>query len=183
MQEKGFSFEWKAGCRPLLTNSTGEEIMVDVHDNVPTIASPVISCPVSGTEEEKSSGSNAAPDTVGRERSLADREEFECVPGRQQGLDPSHCITHFPKDSRCDVCSQCKVQHTPHRKRKPNMVEESQGTIVAQKMAILLQLTTLFLDLRLTSRDLGIQQVWDARLLPQNGSVVIPLLVKPWMKV
>ena len=90
VQEKGFSFEWKAGCRPLLTNSAGQEITVDVHDNVPTIASPVISCPVPGTDVEKSSGSNVVPDTVGRERSLAEREETECIPCRNRGLDPNH---------------------------------------------------------------------------------------------
>ena len=136
VQEKGFSFEWKAGCRPLLTNSAGEEITVDVHDNVPIIASPVISCPVPGTEVEKSSGSNAVPDTVGRERSLADREEIECTPGRNRGLDPNHYITHFPKDSRCDVCSQCKVQNTPHRRKKPIVADEAQDETMAQKLVI-----------------------------------------------
>ena len=31
-------------------------------------------------------------------------------------LDPLHYLTHFPTDSRCEICSQCKLQNSPRRK-------------------------------------------------------------------
>ena len=32
-------------------------------------------------------------------------------------LEKKHYLTHFPKDSRCETCSRCKMQRTPHRRK------------------------------------------------------------------
>ena len=49
------------------------------------------------------------------------------------GLDPLHCLTHFPKDSRCDICSQCKLQNSPHRKKKKPPDGDSDSRIDSEK--------------------------------------------------
>ena len=33
-------------------------------------------------------------------------------------IDPLHYITHFPKDPRCPICNECKIQRTRHGKKK-----------------------------------------------------------------
>ena len=38
-------------------------------------------------------------------------------PKKSKQLDASHFLTHFPKDSRCETCSRCKMQRTPHRRK------------------------------------------------------------------
>ena len=45
--------------------------------------------------------------------------------GAKRALEDSHYLTHFPKDSRCETCSRCNMQRTPHRRKgKEDAVRE-----------------------------------------------------------
>ena len=94
----GFSLEWKHGQPPVLLSNTGERIcLVKVHDHVPMIASLVLTCPVNGRGGASSSSTDALP------RAAGDREQEDCVTVEVGQLPANHFITHFPKNSFCDI--------------------------------------------------------------------------------
>ena len=49
----GLSFEWRAVCAPVLTNSKGEHMLVDVRDHAPHIAAPVVAKTAPTTTHER----------------------------------------------------------------------------------------------------------------------------------
>ena len=128
VQEKGFSFEWKPGCPPSLRNDKGKYIHVEVKDLVPVLASPVVSCPV---QEGGASSSSDGPPMRGANPPAQTWRN----PGKptESTLDPSHYLTHVPKDSRCEICSNCKIQKTPHRRKKPGDKDAETDEIKAEK--------------------------------------------------
>ena len=143
IEEKGFSFEWKFGSHPILVNPDGAIINIEVHDYVPMIAATALSCPVNQYGGISSSSVDAQAATTAEEMphntatapagSTGDRLRNAGDARIRKSLSPVHNIIHFPKDSRCDICSQCKKK-TPHR-RKHHAEEhgESDEELIADK--------------------------------------------------
>ncbi len=62
---KGYSFEWKAGEKPTLTNSTGTTITLNVERLVPVLAAPTAD--ESSIVEQPSSSSSDSPAPSGND--------------------------------------------------------------------------------------------------------------------
>ena len=128
----GSSFDWRAGCDPVLTNGTCERVQVGARGHAPIIAAPAVAKTTvqsGGASSSKDGGTQDAAAGAGRESVPpvaavgAGREPVPSAPPAPpppkgvKALDESHYLTHFPKDSRCETCSRCKMQRTPHRRR------------------------------------------------------------------
>ena len=106
--EDGFTYHWAPGANPIISNADGIHLECQYTHNVPHITS-ANACPNSSSDAI-GDDQLEPPEIVEEDKAPATR-----MPGE---VSPEHCLTHFPKDPRCPICSQCKTQRTRHGKRK-----------------------------------------------------------------
>ena len=106
--DEGYSFVWKTKEKPYLLTPDSKRIFLDVVNYVPMLAAPCVDTQ-GVTTRGATPAVNAEAQKAVTTTQLGDSGDAQ--------LPVEHYITHFPKDSRCDVCCKCKIISKQHRRR------------------------------------------------------------------
>jgi hypothetical protein len=125
---EGYSFRWDAGCKPLLVLPDGEEVVLDVINDVPIWpikrqgyagAAPEASSR-SETRLEEESSTEEAPTT--NDKSLVEESPTQTLgeqsPTKDNNIPEEHFLTHMPKHPTCPACQAAQLQHRHCRIQK-----------------------------------------------------------------
>ena len=120
VNEDGYSYKWSPESNPTIIDPQGNMVECEFAYNVPLITpAPSSKVPASGDGEQESeqAPSPGGPSASG-DGELAQEDEAAGIPPvHRKPIDPQHYITHFPKDPRCPICAQCKMQRTRHARK------------------------------------------------------------------
>ena len=122
----GYSFEWSPGSTPTLTAPNGRKISLKVDNYVPVITSEVLRILAASSNETTDHHDAEQVEESPANASDQDHDETDHsqLPKGAADTDESytpdamHMLTHFPKDPKCPVCSNCKITKKPCKRNQ-----------------------------------------------------------------
>ena len=122
----GYSFEWLPDTTPTLTAPNGRKISLKVDNFVPVITAEVLKMLAASSDENIDShvAQQEGEPTVHAHDQIDDDANHSQQPKGAADIDESytpdamHMLTHFPKDPKCPVCSNCKITKKPCRRNQ-----------------------------------------------------------------